>query len=138
MKNTFWEKAMLNFITGVKNSSKTKKAHEVLGKCALEGKKTMLIVPKQFTFDTDRALLHLLGPKTASEIEVLSFSRLCNVAVTTYGGIKAPIAKTGMREVFMSTAVEGVRDSLKVFAKHKCAHNIHPFACCSYKNCVFT
>ncbi len=110
---------MLYFITGVKNSHKTKKAHEVLGKCALEGKETMLIVPKQFTFDTDRALLHLLGPKTASEIEVLSFSRLCHVALTSYGGIKVPVAKTGMREVFMSTAIESVRDSLKVFAKHK-------------------
>ncbi len=110
---------MLNFITGVKNSSKTKKAHEILGKCALEGKKTMLIVPKQFTFDTDRGILHLLGPKAASEIEVLSFSRLCHVAVKTYGGIKTPIAKSGMREVFMSVAIESVRDSLRVFAKHK-------------------
>ena len=110
---------MLNFITGVKNSHKTQKAHEILGKCAIEGKETLLIVPKQFTFDTDRALLHLLGPKTASEIEVLSFSRLCHVAVTTYGGIKTPIAKAGMRDVFMSTAVESVRDSLKVFSRHK-------------------
>ncbi len=110
---------MLNFIVGVKNSGKTSKAHEILGKCVSEGKKTMLIVPKQFTFDTDKALLHLLGPKTASEIEVLSFSRLCHVALTTYGGINQPIAKGGMREIFMSMAIEGVRDKLKVFSKHK-------------------
>lgn len=110
---------MLNFIVGVKNSKKTEKAHEILGKCVLEGKETMLIVPKQFTFDTDRGILHLLGPKTASEIEVLSFSRLCHVAVKSYGGITTPIAKSGMREVFMSAAIESVRDSLKVFARHK-------------------
>ena len=110
---------MLNFIIGVKNSGKTQKAHEVLGECVKEGKNTMLIVPKQFTFDTDKGILRLLGPKTASEIEVLSFSRLCHVAVKTYGGIKSPIAKSGMREVFMSVAIESVRDSLKVFAKHK-------------------
>lgn len=110
---------MLNFIVGVKNSGKTAKAHEVLGKCVAEGKKTMLIVPKQFTFDTDRGILHLLGPKAASEIEVLSFSRLCHVALTTYGGITAPVAKTGMREVFMSVAIEGVKDKLKFFARHK-------------------
>lgn len=110
---------MLNFIVGVKNSRKTEKAHAILGKCVAQGRQTMLIVPKQFTFDTDRGILRLLGPGTASEIEVLSFSRLCHVAVKTYGGIKVPIAKSGMREVFMSTAVESVRDSLKVFAKHK-------------------
>jgi ATP-dependent helicase/nuclease subunit B len=110
---------MLNFIVGVKNSGKTTKAHEVLGECAQQGKKTMLIVPKQFTFDTDKSLLHLLGPKTASEIEVLSFSRLCHVALKTYGGINKPVAKGGMREIFMSVAVEGIRDKLKVFSKHK-------------------
>ena len=110
---------MLNFILGVKNSGKTSKAHEMLGKCVGQGKKTMLIVPKQFTFDTDRGILHLLGPKAASEIEVLSFSRLCHVALKTYGGIKAPIAKGGMREVFMSVAIESLRDKLTVFAKHK-------------------
>ena len=43
---------MLNFIVGVKNSGKTAKAHEILGKCVSEGKKTMLIVPKQFTFES--------------------------------------------------------------------------------------
>ncbi|MBO7320012.1 MAG: hypothetical protein J6V06_08365, partial [Clostridia bacterium] len=91
---------MLNFIVGVKNSGKTSKAHSILGKCAAEGKKTMLIVPKQFTFDTDKALLHLLGPRTASEIEVLSFPRLCQAAVKIYGGINQPVAKGGMRDIF--------------------------------------
>ncbi len=110
---------MLNFIVGVKNSGKTAKAHEMLGKCVSHGKKTMLIVPKQFTFDTDKGILHLLGPETASEIEVLSFSRLCHVALKTYGGIKSPIAKGGMREIFMSVAIDGLRDSLKVFSRHK-------------------
>ena len=87
---------MLNFIIGVKNSGKTKKAHEVLGESAAKGEGAMIIVPKQFTFDTDKGLLSLLGPKTACEIEVLSFSRLCHVAVSTYGGIKKDIAGQGM------------------------------------------
>ena len=110
---------MLNFIVGVKNSGKTATAHKILGRCVDENKKTMLIVPKQFTFDTDKGILHLLGPKAASEIEVLSFSRLCHVALKTYGGINSPIAKGGMREVFMSVAIESLRDKLTVFAKHK-------------------
>lgn len=110
---------MLNFIIGVKNSGKTSAAHKILGRCVENNKKTMLIVPKQFTFDTDKGILHLLGPKAASEIEVLSFSRLCHVALTTYGGITSPIAKGGMREVFMSVAIESLRDKLRVFAKHK-------------------
>lgn len=110
---------MLNFIIGVKNSGKTKKAHEVLGESAAKGEGAMIIVPKQFTFDTDKGLLSLLGPKTACEIEVLSFSRLCHVAVSTYGGIKKDIAGQGMREIFMSNTLEALRDRLTVFAKQK-------------------
>ncbi|MBQ7294621.1 MAG: PD-(D/E)XK nuclease family protein [Clostridia bacterium] len=110
---------MLNFIIGVKNSGKTKTAHKVLGECAQKGEGAMIIVPKQFTFDTDKGLLSLLGPKTACEIEVLSFSRLCHVAVSTYGGIKKSIAAGGMREIFMSNAVEALKDKLTVFAKQK-------------------
>lgn len=109
---------MLNFIIGVKNSGKTKKAHSVLGECVLKGEGAMIIVPKQFTFDTDKGLLSLLGPKTACEIEVLSFSRLCHVAVSTFGGISKPVAGQGMREIFMSNAIEALSDRLSVFAKH--------------------
>lgn len=110
---------MLNFITGVKNSGKSVTAHRILGECAEKGERAMIIVPKQFTFDTDKSILHLLGPQAASEIEVLSFSRLCHVAVTTYGGIDKPVAKEGMREIYMSLAIEGVKDKLQVFSKHK-------------------
>ncbi len=110
---------MLNFIIGVRNSGKTKKAHEILGECVKKGESTMIIVPKQFTFDTDRGILSLLGPKMACEIEVLSFSRLCHVAVKTYGGINKPIATAGMREIFMSSAIESLKDKLTVFSRHK-------------------
>lgn len=110
---------MLNFIIGVKNSGKTRKAHSVLGECVAKGEGAVIIVPKQFTFDTDKGLLSLLGPKAACEIEVLSFSRLCHVAVSNYGGIKKPVAGQGMREIFMSNAIDSLRDRLTVYAKQK-------------------
>ncbi len=110
---------MLNFIIGVKNSGKTKKCHEILAQSLAKGKGAMIIVPKQFTFETDRGILSLLGPKIACEIEVLSFSRLCHVALSTYGGIKQPIAASGMREIFMSVAIDSLKDKLSFFSKHK-------------------
>lgn len=110
---------MLNFIIGVKNSGKTRKCHEILGESILKGKGAMIIVPKQFTFETDRGILSLLGPKTACEIDVLSFSRLCHVAVSYFGGIKQPVASSGMREIYMSLAIDGLKDKLIFFARHK-------------------
>ena len=101
---------MLNFIIGVKGSGKTAKAHEILGKSVKNGEKAMLIVPKQFTFQSDKRILELLGPRLACEVEVLSFSRLASVVLQTYGGITAPIAKQGARSILMSLAVESLTE----------------------------
>ncbi|MBQ1967413.1 MAG: hypothetical protein II356_05495, partial [Clostridia bacterium] len=110
---------MLHFITGKKQSGKTTLAHRILQKAVSENKSTMLIVPKQYTFESDKKILSLLGPKDASEVEVLSFSRLVNTAMSRYGGIKKPIAKEGARVIFMSLAIESLCDKLTVFSKHK-------------------
>ena len=80
---------MLYFIAGRKNSRKTATAHKILGDCVKDGRQTMLIVPKQFTFESDKALLHALGPRLACEVDVLR-NRLCNPAV----GFKGSISKS--------------------------------------------
>ena len=110
---------MLNFIIGVKGSGKTAKAHEILGQSVKNGEKAMLIVPKQFTFQSDKRILELLGPRLACEVDVLSFSRLASVVLQTYGGITSPIAKEGARSILMSLAVESLTEKLSVFSRHK-------------------
>ena len=110
---------MLNFIIGAKGSGKTARAHEILGEAVRRGEKAMLIVPKQFTFQSDKRILGLLGPRLACEVEVLSFSRLASVVLQTYGGITRPVAKQGARNILMSLALESLTEKLTVFARHK-------------------
>ncbi len=110
---------MLNFIIGVKGSGKTAKSHGILGEAVKRGEKAMLIVPKQFTFQSDKRILELLGPRLACEVEVLSFSRLAASVLQTYGGITRPFAKQGARSILMSLAIESLTDKLTVFARHK-------------------
>ncbi len=113
------EKRMLNFITGVKGSGKTSLAHKITGEAVSAGKSVMLIVPRQFSFETDRSILSLLGPRLASETEVYSFSRLCDEVVKNHGGTGKPIATEGVKNILMSLAVEAVGDSLTAFSKHR-------------------
>ncbi|MBQ3135901.1 MAG: PD-(D/E)XK nuclease family protein [Clostridia bacterium] len=110
---------MLNFIIGRKNSGKTAAAHKILGERVKEGKEAMLIVPRQYTFESDRSILSLLGPKIASGVEVLSFTRLSHIVLSTYGGIKKPVASGAARLIYMSLAVESLSDKLRVFSRHK-------------------
>ena len=72
---------MLNFIIGVKGSGKTAKAHEILGQSVKNGGQAMLVVPKQFTFQSDKRILELLGPRHACEVEVLSISGLASFVI---------------------------------------------------------
>ncbi len=110
---------MLNFITGVKGSGKTSLAHKLIGEAALSGKSVTLIVPRQFSFESDRSILSLLGPKLASEVEVYSFRRLCDEILRNHGGVGMPVATGGVKNILMSLAVEAVGESLNTFAKHK-------------------
>ena len=110
---------MLSFITGVKGSGKTALAHKITGEAVSAGKSVMLIVPRQFSFESDRSILSLLGPKLASETEVYSFRRLCDEVVKSHGGTGKPVATAGVKNILMSMAVEAVGDSLTTFAKHK-------------------
>ncbi len=110
---------MLYFVAGRKNSGKTATVHKLLGDAVSKGEGGMLIVPKQYTFESDRSILKLLGPRLACEVEVLSFSRLAHAAVKTFGGIAKPTVKQGVRAIFMSLALRGLEDKLRVFASHK-------------------
>ncbi len=110
---------MLNFIIGRKNSGKTTAAHKILGERVLGGGEAMLIVPRQYTFESDRSILSLLGPKLASQVEVLSFTRLSHIVLSTYGGIKKDVASGAARLIYMSLAVESLSDKLRVFSRHK-------------------
>ena len=110
---------MLNFITGVKGSGKTALAHKITGEAVSEGKSVMLIVPRQFSFESDRSILSLLGPKLASETEVYSFRRLCDEVVKSHGGTGKPVATAGVKNILMSMAVEEVGESLTTFSRHK-------------------
>lgn len=109
---------MLRFIIGRKGAGKTKYLHRLLGEKVKSGEKAMLIVPKLFTFDSDRSVLDEMGPRYACEVEVLSFSRLAYEVMTACRGIGKPILKEGANAVLLQLAVQSVRDRLSFFAKH--------------------
>lgn len=48
---------MLNFIIGRNNSGKTQKIRGLIAERASENKKCILIVPEQFSFESERSIL---------------------------------------------------------------------------------
>ena len=110
---------MLHFITGKTGAGKTTYLHKLISKYVKEeNADVVLIVPKQFTFESDTGILDALGPKDATKVEVLSFSRLATTVLKTCRGIKKPPLEEGANAVIMSLALESIKDRLSFFAKH--------------------
>lgn len=110
---------MLQLILGRSGSGKTYTVRSTLKTLAENGaERLMLIVPEQASFENERAMLHLLGDRGARKVTVTSFSRMVDAVQRKCGGFAGRRLDDGGRSIFMSLALEQVRDRLKVFRKN--------------------
>ena len=111
---------MLNIITGRTGSGKTRYIRSLAAQSAQEEKgKTVIIVPEQFSFETEKGMLSLLGNEKINNVEILSFSRLAERLLTDYGRLDKKIADDGTRAVLMSLAIETLEDKITVFNRYR-------------------
>lgn len=75
----------------------------------------LLIVPEQYSHDTERKLCKELGNRKAARAEVLSFTRLYNRVCDRAGGGARPCLDAGGRLLLMRAAVKEVGESLTVY-----------------------
>lgn len=110
---------MLRLILGRSGSGKTQTVRSLLKELAQEPqKKLMLLVPEQSSFENERAMLRLLGAKNAQRVEVTSFSRLADAVFRRFGGAAGRRLDDGGRSIFMSLALEQVKDQLVFYRKN--------------------
>ncbi len=111
---------MLNIITGRTGSGKTRYIRSLAAKIAQNASnQAVIIVPEQFSFETERAMLTLLGNEKINNVEVLSFSRIAERLLSDYGNLTKKTADDGTRAVLMSLAIETLEDKLTVFNRYK-------------------
>ena len=107
---------MLQLILGRAGSGKTYNIRERVKQLAEQNtEKIMLLVPEQYSFESEKAMLKLLGPKRVARAEVMSFTRLTDLAFRTYGGSGTPKLDDGGRNIFMSLALEEVKEELEFY-----------------------
>ncbi len=110
---------MLHLLLGRTGTGKTQEIYRLISEYAREGEKGMiLIVPEQFSFASERAVLHTLGAKDASRVEILSFTRLADAVFREYGGMSGKKVSDAGRAVLMSLALEGVQEKLELYRRH--------------------
>lgn len=109
---------MLRFIKGRAGSGKTHELRERLAKLSLAGDdKLVMIVPEQYSFETEKAMLRLCGAQHANQIRVYSFTRLAEAVFRKEGGAAGRRLSDGGRRILMSTALMECEDELEVYKK---------------------
>ncbi len=107
---------MLKIVTGRINSGKTTYIRSVIkDKLDSGADKVYLIVPEQFSFESERSMLTLLGEKEALKVEVCSFSRLAQNVLGDIHGVR--MLDDAGRVALMSTALEETADKLTVYGR---------------------
>ena len=105
---------MLRTILGKPGTGKTEYIRNCVAKAARDGIRTYLIVPEQFSFESERALSRRLGEEAFERVEVLSFTSLCNRIFREYGGLAGNYLSGGGKYILMDLAIEQMREQMKV------------------------
>ena len=79
---------MLNFIFGLPLSSKTDKLLKIVDGLSRQDKQSVIIVPEQASFETEKRVLQTFGDGFSKTVTVLSFSRLYNEICRICGGLR--------------------------------------------------
>ncbi len=110
---------MLQFIFGKPASGKTYTILQKIKKLSEIGKQSVLIVPEQFTFETERAVLKKIGDSATLFVNVISFTRLYDEIGRKIGGISGTFLRDSDKIVFMNKTLNAVADDLKLWGKYK-------------------
>lgn len=107
---------MLQFITGTTGSGKTTYLRRLVCDAVNKGENAIVIVPEQYSFETEKSLYEELGAEKAMAVEVLSFTRLCNRIFREYGGLAGQYIDDSARLLLMSVTLGDLRDKLSLYA----------------------
>ena len=109
---------MLNILYG---GDSTEVRREIIARAkmsSLQEKKVYIVVPEQFSFESERILYNSLPGLARKNIEVVSFTSLANQVFRKYGGIAGNYLEESGKFIFMSIALSQLSDRMKVYSRH--------------------
>ena len=110
---------MLTLILGPSGSGKSVRLREELRLRAEAGKRSILIVPEQFTSSTEGALYHTLGDTLSGYVESYSFTSLAQTLLRRYGGAAVPTLTEAGRTVLVRRAMDEMLDKVVYYSRQR-------------------
>ncbi len=88
-----------------------------LKECVRQGKRAYLIVPEQFTMQTDIRLFEALDVEVLMDIKIKSFSSLAREVLGRLGGLKMPYIHEGGRRMLVQYLLSQYKNDLPLYGK---------------------
>lgn len=109
---------MLRFILGPAGSGKTYWMRNKVAECVNQGDNNIVfLVPEQNSFESERAMLKLLGSASTDTIEIISFTRLADYVELSCGHCAEQAADDGVKMLIMGRAVRAVKGELSTYSR---------------------
>ncbi len=109
---------LLKFNFGVPASGKSQEVLNILKNAVKQNKQAVLIVPEQFSFETERAVLREIGDSAFFNINVTTFSKLYAEILRLTGGLAAKVLTDSDKIIFMSKTLSAVSSGLTIWKKY--------------------
>ena len=110
---------MLNLLLGTSGSGKSTRLMRTLKAEAEAGRRSILIVPEQFTSSTEGALYRLLGDTLSGYVESYSFTSLAETLLRRYGGAAVPTLDEAGRAVLVRRALDSLLDKVVYYSRQR-------------------
>ena len=109
---------MLQLMTGGARTGKSYRMYAEIAETVRKGEKDVfLIVPEQFTFETEKTILKMLSNSLAARVNVMSFKSLAAFVRRQMGSRGGRYIDGGARLLIMELAVESVSDMLNIYSR---------------------
>ena len=109
---------MLNFIYGRAATGKTYETLTRIKNAVNNGERVIFIVPEQYSFESERNVLSLLGDKDAHKVLVYSFSSLADTLTSLSGGKARKVLSDADKILFMNKALLSLKDELYLWRRY--------------------
>lgn len=110
---------MLNLILGPSGSGKSRRLFGELRSRAEAGRRSILIVPEQFTSSTEGNLYRTLGDSLSGYVESYSFTSLAETLLRRYGGAAVPTLTEAGRAVLVRRALDSLLDRVVYYNRQR-------------------
>lgn len=108
---------MLNLIISRTGYGKTTYIKNKIRELCYQNKESVLIIPEQISFESERDILREVGAKELKKVSVMSFTRFCSLFFDAFGGREKPYIDTVGKTALMEEVLKKLSPSIDLFKK---------------------